>query len=103
MNKVSFLQTVFLLLPLTVVAGKATSASEKTTIRSIDFANFIYPGDPIFGRKRFELRNGQFAGDDTREPIGLLHVGYGDVTGDGEEEAFVSLVVNVQGGRLDLT
>jgi hypothetical protein len=69
-----------------------------SSIRSVDFENFTFPGDPIFGKKKFKLLNGHFQGDRGREPIGLMHIGYGDVTNDGVEEAIVSLVVTVKGG-----
>lgn len=86
------------ILVLVLLLSASTFALVVPSIHSIDFANFTFPGDPIFGDKKFRLSNGEFVGDEDREPISLLHVGYGDVTGDGTEEAIVSLLINVKGG-----
>jgi hypothetical protein len=78
--------------------GKEVNSRLSSRIRAIDFANFTYPGDPIFGKRKYRLQNREFAGDAHREPVGLFHISYGDLTRDGIEEAIVSLVVIVQGG-----
>jgi len=75
------------------------SPSLNSSIRAIDFANFIYPAKPAFsyGRKSFKLEHGKYDGDKTHDPLLLAFVGYGDVTGDGVEEAMVVLEVSLRG------
>lgn len=77
------------------------SNAPSSSIRSVDFANFTYSwtadlGDP---KKTFALRKGEFP--PTRNERGLVQgmgvslerVEYGDVTGDGQEEAIVVLSI----------
>lgn len=72
-----------------------------SSIREIDFANFRYAG--TIGRFRaefhptkiFTLTNGKVG--DWRSGFTLRKVVFGDVTGDGEEEAIVSLDINTDG------
>lgn len=61
------------------------------SIHSIDFANFSYPGQYILtdGSKSFTLQRGKFAGGGTQ--IRFAYLNYGDVTGDGIEDAIVTL------------
>jgi hypothetical protein len=54
-------------------------------IRSVNFENFTYP--EIGSRGKFTLKDGQEPTDS--DPRSLVDVIYGDVTGDGEEEALV--------------
>jgi hypothetical protein len=73
-------------------------------VRAIDFANFTYPrtadlrnpGDP----KTFKLKDGEFA--ETKNEVGmyLADVSYGDVTGDGGEEAMVRLGIHTGGSSM---
>jgi hypothetical protein len=82
----------------------APAASTTTTrsIRSIDFANFTYPGQYIFtkGPKSFTLEQGRFAQDETQ--IRLAYVDFGDVTGDGVEDAFIVLAPVLTGSATPL-
>ena len=84
--------------PATSMQATERNGKLSTGIRAIDFTNFTYPGDTIFGKKKYRLQNGEFAGDAYREPMGLLRISYGDLTRDGTEEAIISLVVIVKGG-----
>lgn len=82
--------------------------STASPIRLIDFANFTYPwisdlGDP---KKPFTLRHGELP--PTRNERGLIDemgislekVDYGDVTGDGAEEAIVVLDILTGGSAM---
>lgn len=76
-----------------------SSPSLSSSIRDIDFANFTYPAKPAFsyGRKSFKLQHGRYESDKSQDPLLLAFVGYGDVTGDGVEEAVVVLEVSLRG------
>lgn len=80
------------------------SPSPNFPIRSIDFANFTYPAKLIYstGEKSFTLQNGKYQGRlsdgaDIPYPVSLAYLTYGDITGDGAEEAMVVLFENVKG------
>jgi hypothetical protein len=72
--------------------------SSESTIRQVDFANFTYPSHFAGQIGGFKLRNGELA-PKRRDEIGrpldmwlvLEVVTYGDVTGDGTEEAIIDL------------
>lgn len=68
------------------------SPAPPSPIRSVDFENFTYP--EIDARGEFTLTDGREPTEDDRRS--LVDVIYGDVTGDGEEEA---LVVHSQSTR----
>jgi len=74
------------------------------SIRSIDFANFAYPAKYVFTthEKEFTLRQGRFAGDDKHNAISLAYVTFGDVTGDGLEDAMVTLAPVLTGSATPL-
>jgi hypothetical protein len=86
-------------------------ASSLPSIRDIDFRNFSYPELPTgkcsMGRVR--VRNGKYGSvknfSPRRIPVGgcwavsVVRVGYGDVTGDGREEAMVVLYAEVGGAE----
>jgi hypothetical protein len=93
-----FTVLIFMLL----LQPEAYSQSRNSLIRSFDFANFTYPINPglkVFGsdRKTFTLRNGKFP--ETKGAVGmaLSRVSYGDVTGDGNEEAILEFGVDTSG------
>lgn len=80
------------------------SPSPNPPIRSVDFANFTYRAKPIYakGEKSFTLQNGKYQGRlsdgaDVPYPVSLAYLTYGDVTGDGSEDAMVVLSENVKG------
>lgn len=72
------------------------------SVRSIDFANFTYPGQYVFtdGRKSFTLRQGRFATTETQ--VVLAYLTYGDVTGDGNEDAMITLAPVLAGSATPL-
>jgi len=79
----------------------ATSPKFSSPIRDVDFKNFIYSWTEDLSsddEKTFVLQNGRRPLE-TKEKIGVSFVGvdYGDVTGDGVEEAFVNLSVGTGG------
>jgi hypothetical protein len=85
------------------------SPSPQSPIRSIDFANFIFPAKPLYsdGKESFTLKDGRYEGRPgivgapepfgSPYPVSLMGVVYGDVTNDGEEEAMVVLTESVAG------
>ena len=86
-----------LLLTLSIFAQQ-----QAESIRSVDFKNFTYPAcvgtktGPLSKAKRASLRNGELEVGDlgkNEEPVNVSvsNVTYGDLTGDGQEEAIVSL------------
>jgi hypothetical protein len=82
-------------------AETVASPTPDSPIRKIDFENFSYPfPDEPKGRKRIRLRDGeqpptQFSKHGIPHDIGygLTDVSYGDLTGDGIEEAIVILAL----------
>lgn len=91
--------------PLTVVElarptapPAVTESPSEFTIRSIDFANFRYPSRFVGEAGGFRLRDGELLPkrkDEIGRPLDmwlkLVNVTYGDVTGDGADEAIVDL------------
>jgi hypothetical protein len=82
----------------------STNEGKGQAIRKIDFANFTYPWiaeliDPLNPKKDLTIRLGHLEPirDDKNEVIemgaSLESVVYGDVTGDGEEDAMVVLAI----------
>jgi hypothetical protein len=73
-------------------------SSSVSTIRNVDFANFNYPSDVAGEHGGFKLTNGELL-PKKQTPSGrpldmwlkLVDVAYGDVTGDGSEEAIIDL------------
>ena len=72
--------------------------SPRTRIRRVDFANFTYPSRSVGYKDDFKVINGERPPNEKTEtgrPLDIwLHlndISYGDVTGDGVEEAIVDL------------
>lgn len=90
--------------PTATVPGEAVpNAVPDTPIRSTDFANFTYPKHPDLmsageRRKTFTLKDGNFEGSKNEVGMRLYKCSYGDVTGDGEEDAILQLGVDTSGG-----
>ena len=81
----------------------AHAQGDRSPIRKVDFANFTYPVNhglkaPGGGKQTFTLTNGNFAGGDSAVGMGFNKVSYGDVTGDGRDDAIVELGVDTNGG-----
>ena len=99
---------VFACLTIVSIALGATSVSSapqsapKKSIRAVDFRNFSYPETeglhiPHSRKRSFKLKDGSLP--ETRDKQGFVDemgidlsaVSYGDVTGDGKEEAIVTM------------
>ena len=87
--------------------AQPTSTPNATTtaghsIRSIDFANSTYPAQYVFthGPKDFTLVRGRFSEDETE--VRLAYLDFGDVNGDGAEEALVVLAPILTGSATPL-
>ncbi len=93
----------------------ATPASEPTPspapmspIQKIDFENFTYPAAPVYQKneKPFTLKDGEYAGRLQKgggaepEAVSLVDTIYGDVTGDGVDDAIVVLTENIHGSAI---
>jgi hypothetical protein len=82
----------------------AFSQQTRLSIRSIDWANFRYPRTSDLRipswRRSFILQRGKFS--ETKNEVGmyLADVDYGDVTGDGVEEAMVRLGIHTGGSLM---
>jgi len=83
-------------------ASTAPSPTPSSAIRLIDFANFTYPGKPVFmhGLESFTLHNGKSKGDGEYDSVGLAFLDYGDATGDGAEEAIAVIYMSVRGSAI---
>ena len=77
-------------------AEAIASPTPNSPTRSVDFENFTYP--ELESRTRFTLKDGREPTED--DPRGLVDVTYGDVTGDGNEEAFVVHTQSVRGSAI---
>jgi hypothetical protein len=80
-----------------------SSPSSSSPIREVDFRNFTYPWYPSGypaprGERKITLRNGEMkveaATNINRLRAGIPNVSYADLTGDGQEEAIVTVVAN---------
>ncbi len=65
-------------------------------IRSVDFENFTYP--EIDSRGKFMFKGGHEPTDD--DPRGFVDAIYGDVNGDGKEEALVVHTQSIRGSAI---
>ena len=88
-------------------AVSTPSPAQTSRIHKIDFENFTYPAKTIYtrGNQTFTLKDGSYAGPlatyaGITEPVSLVDTIYGDVTGDGIDEAMVVLSVNVHGSAI---
>jgi hypothetical protein len=96
--------------PLTVIALSLLFAPgvfaqrRSESIRSIDFKNFTYalPADlrTPGGRRFFTLRGGRYPGTGNEDEMYFARVVYGDVTGDGAEEAMIYLGIQTRGSAM---
>lgn len=89
---------LFLIAAVVTVAGPASAASTKNSIRSVDFRNFEWEtlsGEPIVAKNGVADRGNNEDGDLLHFEV--LDVDHGDIDGDGEEEAIVSTLENTGG------
>ena len=71
--------------------NRTTARSKSVTIRSVDFLNRTYPAECADGRKVRVVKGAYAPSTNSRGPYWELHISvtYGDLTGDGQEEAVV--------------
>ncbi|MFN7945458.1 MAG: hypothetical protein U0Z53_08905 [Blastocatellia bacterium] len=87
---------------LSIAAGQAPTADHQA-IRQVDFKNFAYQpdciGDDRNHRPTIRVKNGSFTREkeDDRLYFEVREVVYGDLTGDGQEEAVVLTLCNTGG------
>lgn len=85
---------------LTAIFAFAAAAAQ-AQIRNVDFKNFTYSVLSLDGdsREQVTVRDGSFSRmeEDDKYYFGVTEVSYGDLTGDGAEEAVVSVIVNTGG------
>lgn len=94
-----------IILTVTLLSPHAALPQRRVqSIRSIDFANFTYPrvGEQrdYVRRRTFTLRDGKYPEHEVEDGMHFLRVVYGDVTGDGAEEAIVVLGVETRGSAI---
>lgn len=91
------MKRIFLLSALFVLSSVAVSAQ----IRNVDFRNFTYSVLSLDGdsREKVTVRDGNYSRDDEddRYYFGVTGISYGDLNGDGAEEAVVGVVLNTGG------
>lgn len=92
------MSAVVLILQLLTYAQSSTDS-----IRSFDFTNATYPINaglkiPSSRRKTFTLTKGKYEGLKDTVGMALSRVSYGDVTGDGNEDAIIEFGVDTDGG-----
>ena len=80
------------------------SPTPGSSIRSVDFDNSVFPAWPIYSKreKPFTLKDGEYVGrlqDGAVEPypVSLVDSIYGDVTGDGAEDAILVFTESIRG------
>jgi hypothetical protein len=78
-----------------------------SAIHKVDFENFTYPAATIYPKreKPFTLKDGEYAGrlqSGAVEPypVSLVDAFYGDVTGDGIDDAILVLTESVRGSAI---
>ncbi len=98
-----FVHFAFIAFALLFVNGIYAQQRFKS-IRSIDFKNFTYPrvGEQrsYIRRRSFTLRDGEHPEHEIEDGMHFGQVIYGDVTGDGSEEAIVILGIQTRGSAI---
>lgn len=96
MKKFSFtLIFLFILSPVTL--------AQSNDIRKVDFLNFTYQPACIQESEKINARNGEYSRGSADDPSAdrvyfkIMDVVYGDLTGDGQEEAVVTTLCNTGG------
>src|ERR1051326_4372190 len=87
-----------------LVPRSVLSQQRAQSIRSIDFTNFTYPRidelKEFIRRKTFSLKAGEYSERGFEDGVHFGDVVYGDVTGDGIEEAIVILGIQTGGSAI---
>lgn len=86
------------------------SPTQDSSIRGVNFYNFTYHWYPkweymLSKEKEFTLRNGKMdidapSGSNEPSAFELVNIQYGDVTGDGEQEAVITIRMDVMGNSM---
>jgi hypothetical protein len=83
------------------------ASTPASAIHQVDFENFTYPASPIYSKheRPFTLKDGRYPGrlqdgGVEPEPVSLVDVVYGDVTGDAIDEAILVLTVSIRGSAI---
>src|SRR5262245_24146730 len=102
----TYLLTILSFIVVTPSSVKTLLSPIKSySIRSVDFDNFTYPLPSGFidrnnPRRTFRFKNGEHPETPDEMGIFLSNVSYGDVTGDGREEAIVTMSIVTGGSAL---
>jgi hypothetical protein len=88
-----------LLFLLSLVCAFSFSAFSQSEIRKVDFKNFTYDIEIFEKREKLKLENGNFSRDteDDKLFFSASAESYGDLDGDGKEEAVVLTMMNTGG------
>jgi len=80
----------------TIMPTQEPTPSQDSPIRGIDFKNFTYPWTKglMSKEKTFTLKNGRF---DNGMGVSLRQTKYADLTGDGEDEAILFMLITTGG------
>ena len=95
---------VYVIFLCTLALTSAFAAPKFNSIHNIDFRNLTFLGvSGLIAQSKgylslgFRLRNGKYGS--WRDGLSLRHVAYGDLTGDGKDEAIVVLDVDTEGSQ----
>jgi hypothetical protein len=88
-----------LLILLSLTISFAFSINAQTDIRKVDFKNFTYDVDIFEKKEKLKLKNGEFDRNTEEDKLYFVitDVVYGDLNGDGKEEAVVTTSMNTGG------
>lgn len=98
--------TRLLVIVLWIFVGSVFVAeAQSSSVRSVDFGNFTYawPADYAVGKRsarNFTLKSGELQMTNHQVGVSLTKVIYGDVTGDGVEEAIVAMSIRTGGSAI---
>lgn len=94
------MKKLFCLLSLSLALAGAT-AQAQSGIRKIDFKNFTYEitDGPREGKENVTVKDGEFSriSEEDRLFFSITDVAYGDLDGDGQDEAIVRTLMNAGG------
>ncbi len=71
-------------------------------IRQVDFRNFTYTADSacVDDSEPLQVTNGEYRDESRKTYFSIADVAYGDLTGDGRDEAAVRIYCEASGGRV---
>jgi hypothetical protein len=91
------MKNILFLLGITI--GFVFSVNAQTDIRKVDFKNFKYSILNLSGEKRetIPVKNGKFS--KSKRVFSVEVSGYGDLDGDGKEEAIIKTIFTIKKGK----